>query len=64
MAITSLGWRLGLRSIGTSPNAPFAITADLARNFYAVQFHPEVHHTPRRRASFMKISCGMAGFRG
>ncbi len=37
----------GFQVYGTSPNAPFAITADTARRFYAVQFHPEVHHTPR-----------------
>ncbi|MGB1208962.1 MAG: glutamine-hydrolyzing GMP synthase, partial [Paracoccaceae bacterium] len=36
----------GFAVYGTSPNAPYAITADPARNFYAVQFHPEVHHTP------------------
>jgi GMP synthase (glutamine-hydrolysing) len=36
----------GFEVYGTSPNAPFAITADVARDFYAVQFHPEVHHTP------------------
>ena len=36
----------GFDVYGTSPNAPYAITADAARNFYAVQFHPEVHHTP------------------
>ena len=35
----------GFEVMGTSPNAPFAITADPSRNFYAVQFHPEVHHT-------------------
>ena len=36
----------GFEVYGTSPNAPFAITGDVSRNFYAVQFHPEVHHTP------------------
>ena len=48
---------------GTSPNAPFAITADTNRNFYAVQFHPEVHHTPngaKLYENFIKI----AGFTG
>ncbi|MFN3938694.1 MAG: glutamine-hydrolyzing GMP synthase, partial [Gemmobacter sp.] len=48
---------------GTSPGAPFAITADLARRFYAVQFHPEVHHTPkgaRLYANFVRL----AGFTG
>ncbi|MDX1743132.1 MAG: glutamine-hydrolyzing GMP synthase, partial [Ruegeria sp.] len=37
----------GFEVFGTSPNAPFAITADTDRHFYAVQFHPEVHHTPK-----------------
>ncbi|GAA4106863.1 glutamine-hydrolyzing GMP synthase [Aminobacter aganoensis] len=36
----------GFRVIGTSSGAPFAAIADEARNFYAVQFHPEVVHTP------------------
>lgn len=52
----------GFEVYGTSPNAPFAVTADPAREFYAVQFHPEVHHTPKgaqlyenfiRRAGFV-----------
>lgn len=36
----------GFAVIGTSANAPFAAVADEARRFYAVQFHPEVVHTP------------------
>ncbi|MEO5321870.1 glutamine-hydrolyzing GMP synthase [Mesorhizobium sp. CC13] len=36
----------GFRVIGTSTGAPFAAIADEKRNFYAVQFHPEVVHTP------------------
>ena len=36
----------GFRVFGTSPAAPCAIVADPDRRFYAVQFHPEVHHTP------------------
>ncbi|WP_347820058.1 glutamine-hydrolyzing GMP synthase [uncultured Planktomarina sp.] len=52
----------GFEVYGTSPNAPFAVTADPVREFYAVQFHPEVHHTPKgaklfenfiRRAGFV-----------
>ncbi|HSF93326.1 MAG TPA: glutamine-hydrolyzing GMP synthase, partial [Paracoccaceae bacterium] len=53
----------GFAVYGTSPNAPFAITADTNRNFYAVQFHPEVHHTPngaKLYENFIKI----AGFKG
>ena len=39
------------------------MTADLARNFFAVQFHPEVHHTPNGKTlyeNFVKL----AGFSG
>jgi GMP synthase (glutamine-hydrolysing) len=53
----------GFEVYGTSPNAPYAITADTSRNFFAVQFHPEVHHTPngpRLYENFIKL----AGFHG
>ena len=53
----------GLDVYGTSPNAPFAITADTARNFYAVQFHPEVHHTPNG-AKLYENFVRLAGFTG
>jgi GMP synthase (glutamine-hydrolysing) len=36
----------GFQVIATSENAPFAVVADEGRHFYAVQFHPEVVHTP------------------
>jgi GMP synthase (glutamine-hydrolysing) len=53
----------GFEVYGISPNAPYAVTADVSRNFYAVQFHPEVHHTPngaRLYENFIKL----AGFKG
>jgi GMP synthase (glutamine-hydrolysing) len=53
----------GFQVYGTSPGAPFAITADPARNFYAVQFHPEVHHTPRG-AKLYENFVKLAGFTG
>ncbi len=53
----------GFKVYGTSPNAPFAITADLDRNFFAVQFHPEVHHTPNG-AMFYRNFIDLAGFTG
>ena len=53
----------GFEVYGTSPNAPFAITADPARHFYAVQFHPEVHHTPRG-AKLYENFVRLAGFKG
>jgi GMP synthase (glutamine-hydrolysing) len=36
----------GFKVIAVSENAPYAAIADEARCFYAVQFHPEVVHTP------------------
>ncbi len=36
----------GFHVIGTSKGAPYAAIADEKRHFYAVQFHPEVVHTP------------------
>jgi len=53
----------GFQVYGTSPNAPFAITADPARRFYAVQFHPEVHHTPKG-ARLYENFVRLAGFKG
>ncbi len=53
----------GFEVYGTSPGAPFAITADVARQFYAVQFHPEVHHTPRG-ARLYENFVKLAGFTG
>jgi GMP synthase (glutamine-hydrolysing) len=53
----------GFEVLGTSPHAPFAITADKARNFYAVQFHPEVHHTPNG-LKFFENFVQIAGFTG
>ena len=53
----------GFNVYGTSPNAPFAITADTERHFYAVQFHPEVHHTPNG-AKLYENFVRLAGFQG
>jgi GMP synthase (glutamine-hydrolysing) len=53
----------GFAVYGTSPGAPFAITADLERRFFAVQFHPEVHHTPNG-ATLYENFIRMAGFKG
>ena len=53
----------GFEVYGTSPNAPFAIAADQTRDFYAVQFHPEVHHTPKG-ANLYENFIRLAGFTG
>ncbi len=55
----------GFEVYGTSPpNAPYAITADMERHFYAVQFHPEVHHTPPNGATLYENFVKLAGFAG
>ena len=53
----------GFAVYATSQGAPFAITADISRNFYAVQFHPEVHHTPKG-AKLYENFVRLAGFTG
>jgi len=40
----------GFKVVGTSSNAPIAMIADEARQFYATQFHLEVIHTPHGAA--------------
>ncbi len=54
----------GFRVVATSDGAPFAAIADEARQYYAVQFHPEVVHTPdgaKLYANFVHKICGLAG---
>ncbi|MFV0243563.1 MAG: glutamine-hydrolyzing GMP synthase [Qingshengfaniella sp.] len=53
----------GFEVYATSPGAPYAVTADEARHFYAVQFHPEVHHTPNGKALYANF-IRRAGFSG
>ncbi|HZF43764.1 MAG TPA: glutamine-hydrolyzing GMP synthase [Sphingomonadaceae bacterium] len=54
----------GFRCVARSEGAPFAVTADDARRFYGVQFHPEVVHTPdggKLIANFVRHVCGLGG---
>ncbi|QCI67930.1 glutamine-hydrolyzing GMP synthase [Phreatobacter stygius] len=54
----------GFEVVATSENAPFAAIADEARNYYAVQFHPEVVHTPdgaKLIRNFVKNIAGATG---
>ena len=53
----------GFRTYATSPGAPHAVTADPDRRLYAVQFHPEVHHTPGGRRLLENFT-RLAGFTG
>ena len=54
----------GFRSVGVSEGAPFAAIADDARRFYAVQFHPEVVHTPHGAQLLKNFTHGVAGCAG
>jgi len=54
----------GFAPVAHSEGAPYAVTADEARRFYGVQFHPEVVHTPdggKLIANFARHVCGLAG---
>ena len=53
----------GFEVYGTSPNAPFAITADVDRKLFAVPVHPEVHHTPNGSKLYENF-IALAGFTG
>ncbi len=51
----------GFRSAARTENAPFAAMEDPARKLYALQFHPEVAHTPRGKEiiqNFVFHICG------
>jgi GMP synthase (glutamine-hydrolysing) len=60
----------GFTALARTPNCPVAAMADEERRLYAVQFHPEVAHTPQGKTildNFLEV-CGvtrtwsMAGF--
>jgi GMP synthase (glutamine-hydrolysing) len=51
----------GFRSAAHTENAPFAAMEDPLRKLYALQFHPEVAHTPRGKEliqNFVFHICG------
>jgi len=52
----------GFAKLGATPNCPVAAMADETRRLYAVQFHPEVAHTPQGGKileNFLDV-CGVA----
>ncbi len=53
----------GFRPLAHSDNSPLAAAADVGRQYYAVQFHPEVAHTPQGSTllrNFVVEICGCA----
>jgi GMP synthase (glutamine-hydrolysing) len=53
----------GFRALGRSSNCEFAAAWDPRRNFWGVQFHPEVTHT-ERGTEVLSAFLAAAGFRG
>ncbi len=53
----------GFQVYAQSSNAPNAVVADTLKNFYGVQFHPEVYHTPKGKL-LLKNFVDLAGFSG
>ncbi len=51
----------GFVSLGTTENSPNAVIADLNRNFFGLQFHPEVAHTPRGKEIVSNFLFGICG---
>ena len=52
----------GFEVIGASDSSPVGAVRDAKRRLYGVQFHPEVHHTPKGKtvlANFLFHICGL-----
>ncbi len=54
----------GFEVVATSSGAPFAFIENIEKQIWAVQFHPEVHHTPdgaKLLSNFVHKICGCSG---
>jgi GMP synthase (glutamine-hydrolysing) len=51
----------GFKAIGVTENSPFAAVEDRKRNFYGIQFHPEVFHTERGVEVIRNFLVGVCG---
>jgi GMP synthase (glutamine-hydrolysing) len=51
----------GFTSIGKTENSTFAVIEDYRRNFYGIQFHPEVFHTERGIDVIRNFLVGVCG---
>jgi GMP synthase (glutamine-hydrolysing) len=53
----------GFLAIARTENSPYAVLEDLRRDFYAIQFHPEVFHTERGVDIIKNFLIGVCGAR-
>ena len=53
----------GFVPLAVSGNSPVAAMGDLARNYYGVQFHPEVDHTPGGGEMLRRFAVEICGLR-
>jgi GMP synthase (glutamine-hydrolysing) len=51
----------GFVALAKSGNSPYAAMGDLKRNYFGVQFHPEVHHTPNGIELFKHFATDICG---
>jgi len=51
----------GFKRLATSPGAPVAAIGNFEKRIYALQFHPEVSHTPRGNEILANFLFGVAG---
>lgn len=49
------------RATASTANTGFAAVADAKRNLYGLQFHPEVHHTPKGKQMLKNFVVGICG---
>src|SRR6202000_1501236 len=54
----------GFRGVASAPGSPISVIADDQRKFYAMQFHPEVAHTPDGAKLLRNFVRKVAGFTG
>ncbi len=54
----------GFKLMASNDTCPIAGMADETRRFYAVQFHPEVTHTPQGRALIERFVLRICGLKG
>ncbi|MBN9582807.1 MAG: glutamine-hydrolyzing GMP synthase, partial [Afipia sp.] len=54
----------GFRAVAKAPGSPISVIADDTRKFYAMQFHPEVVHTPDGAKLIKNFVRKVAGLKG